>query len=61
MPALDVRVLRVIRRAPGVRCVTIADRLGEPIVDVRGSLRRLKRNGRVRTKGRTVATEYRTA
>lgn len=57
--ALTNRVLTVIRRSPGVRAVEIAERLGEPTVDVRASLRTLKNAKRVRTSGSTRATSYR--
>jgi hypothetical protein len=51
---LDVRVLRVIRRlAGGARAVDISDRLSEPMIDVRASIRRLKRLRKINGKGRT--------
>lgn len=55
---LDRRVMLLIRRTPSVRASEIADRLGEPTVDVRASLYRLKRTKRVRRSGNTRATVY---
>lgn len=55
---LDRGVMRVIRRSPGVRADEIADRLGEPVVDVSLSLRRLKRAAKVKRRGNTRATQY---
>lgn len=59
--ALDARVLACIRRNPGVRADETAERLGEPTVDVRRALYRLKHAGRVRTDGVKRGTTYRVA
>lgn len=50
---LDARVLRAIRRLPGRRAIDICEGLGEPMVDVRASLRKLKRLGYIAGIGRT--------
>ncbi len=55
----DARVLGVIRRAPDVRAVEIAERLGVEVAPVTASLYRLKRAGKVRGRGATKATTYR--
>jgi predicted ArsR family transcriptional regulator len=57
--ALDDRVIRAIRRVPDQRADEIAERLGEPTVDVRRSLYRLKNARRVRTSGVKRGTTYR--
>lgn len=58
---LDRRVVDSIRSVPGSGAAQIAERLGEPVVDVRRSLYRLKRAGRVRVTGNTRAATYKVA
>lgn len=59
LAALDGRVLASIRSVPDSSAVGIAERLGEPVIDVRRSLYRLKRAGRITGRGQTRATTYR--
>lgn len=58
---LDERVLGSVRRNPGARAVDIAERLGEPVVDVSAALRRLRAEGRISKRGNTRAAEYKVA
>jgi len=57
--ALDKKVFAVIARNPRIRAAEIAEKIGEPSVDVRRSLARLKFSKKVRSSGNTRATVYR--
>ncbi len=55
------RVLGSVRRNPDSRAVEIAERLGEPVVDVSTALRALRRARRVTKRGNTRAAKYKAA
>jgi DNA-binding MarR family transcriptional regulator len=55
---LDARVAASVRRNPGSGAAEIAERLGEPVVDVSAALRRLRAAGRITKRGNTRAARY---